>query len=78
MLQGGGAAADAPAGPLDFLRTNPQFQTLRALVQNNPTLLQPMLQELGKNNPDLLQTINTHQAAFLDMINEPVSPIKLP
>ena len=31
-------------GPLDFLRTNPQFQGLRQIVQSNPQILQPMLQ----------------------------------
>ena len=31
-------------GPLDFLRSNPQFQGLRQIVQSNPQILQPMLQ----------------------------------
>ena len=30
-----------------------------------------MLQELGKNNPQLLQIINQNQADFLRLINEP-------
>ncbi|KAL6766361.1 RAD23 [Auxenochlorella protothecoides x Auxenochlorella symbiontica] len=68
-----GAAEAAPgaAGPLDFLRSNQQFQMLKAMVQQNPALLQPMLQELGRNNPALLEQINANQAAFLAMINEP-------
>jgi UV excision repair protein RAD23 len=40
---------------LDFLRTNPQFQLLRRAVASNPNILIPMLQELGKSNPQLLQ-----------------------
>lgn len=60
-------------GPLAALRSNPQFQALRALVQQNPTLLQPMLQELGKNQPELMSAINANQQEFLAMINEPVS-----
>jgi UV excision repair protein RAD23 len=40
----GGAAAQAAAGgPLAALRNNPQFQALRAVVQQRPELLQPML-----------------------------------
>ncbi|KAI3851628.1 hypothetical protein MKX03_009008, partial [Papaver bracteatum] len=60
------------AGSLDFLRNNPQFQALRAMVQQNPKILQPMLQELGKKNPHLMRLIQEHQADFLRLINEPV------
>ncbi|KAJ7532769.1 hypothetical protein O6H91_13G019600 [Diphasiastrum complanatum] len=62
--------SNAAAGTLDFLRNNPQFQALRAMVQANPQILQPMLQELGKQNPQLLQLINDNQAEFLRLINE--------
>ncbi|KAH9574898.1 hypothetical protein CY35_01G083400 [Sphagnum magellanicum] len=65
-LGGGGAGA----GALDFLRNNPQFQALRTMVQANPQILQPMLQELGKQNPALLRLINENQAEFLRLINE--------
>ncbi|KAL0020650.1 hypothetical protein WJX79_001265 [Trebouxia sp. C0005] len=72
---GGAAAADGAAaaggGSLDFLRNNTQFQALRQIVQANPQILQPMLQELGKQNPELLQMINSNQEEFLRMINEP-------
>lgn len=33
---------------------------------------QPMLQELGKQNPNLMRLIQEHQADFLRLINEPV------
>lgn len=59
---------------LASLRTNPQFMTLRALVRQNPQLLSPMLQELGKNNPELLARINENQEEFLSIINEPLGP----
>eukprot|EP00850_Spirogloea_muscicola_P011188 SM000068S20620 [mRNA] locus=s68:598516:602371:+ [translate_table: standard] len=71
----GGAGGGAGAGALDFLRNNPQacqlFQALRQMVQANPQILQPMLQELGKQNPQLLQLINSNQGEFLRLINEP-------
>ncbi|GMQ09358.1 hypothetical protein CsSME_00052767 [Camellia sinensis var. sinensis] len=59
-------------GPLDFLRNSQQFQALRSMVQANPQILQPMLQELGKQNPQLLRLIQEHNAEFLQLINEPV------
>lgn len=34
--------------------------------------VQPMLQELGKQNPQLVRLIQDHQADFLRLINEPV------
>ncbi|KAL9689513.1 hypothetical protein QQ045_009899 [Rhodiola kirilowii] len=58
-------------GSLDFLRNNQQFQALRSMVQSNPQILQPMLQELGKQNPQLLRLIQDHHAEFLQLINEP-------
>ncbi|KAK2976605.1 hypothetical protein RJ640_021407 [Escallonia rubra] len=66
-----GAAAGG-LGSLDFLRNNQQFQALRSMVQTNPQILQPMLQELGKQNPQLLRLIQEHHAEFLQLINEPV------
>ncbi|XP_015880567.1 ubiquitin receptor RAD23d [Ziziphus jujuba] len=63
--------ANAGAGTLDFLRNSQQFQALRAMVQANPQILQPMLQELGKQNPHLMRLIQEHQADFLRLINEP-------
>ncbi|KAK6255701.1 hypothetical protein SCA6_017006, partial [Theobroma cacao] len=64
--------SNAGAGTLDFLRNSQQFQALRAMVQANPQILQPMLQELGKQNPHLMRLIQEHQADFLRLINEPV------
>ncbi|KAL5553190.1 hypothetical protein UlMin_040591 [Ulmus minor] len=69
---GAGAAGAAGAGTLEFLRNSQQFNALRAMVQANPQILQPMLQELGKQNPHLMRLIQEHQADFLRLINEPV------
>lgn len=66
---GGGGGS---LGSLEFLRNNPQFQALRSMVQANPQILQAMLQELGKQNPQLLRLIQDHQAEFLQLINEPL------
>ncbi|XP_074583262.1 ubiquitin receptor RAD23b-like [Curcuma longa] len=69
---GGGTAG----GSLDFLRSNQQFLALRAMVQANPQILQPMLQELSKQNPQLLRLIQDHHAEFLQLINEPIEDLE--
>lgn len=71
-LGSGAAGAGAGAGSLEFLRNSQQFQALRTMVQANPQILQPMLQELGKQNPQLMRLIQEHQTDFLRLINEPV------
>lgn len=65
-----GGAAGAAGGPLDHLRNDARFQTLRQMVAQNPQILQPMLHELGKNNPDLLQQITDNQQDFLRLLTE--------
>ncbi|KAL2905083.1 Ubiquitin receptor RAD23c [Bienertia sinuspersici] len=57
------------AGPLNIF---PQFQVLRAMVQANPQTLQPMLQELGKQNPNLMRLIQERQMDFQRLLYEPV------
>ena len=70
---GGGASGGGGAGALDFLRSNPQFNALRSIVQANPQVLEPMLAELGRAQPDLLALINANQGEFLRLVNEPVA-----
>jgi len=66
------AASNAAGGEnLDVLRNNTQFRGLLSLVQANPQILQPLLQELGKQNPQIMQLIQENQAEFLRLINEP-------
>ncbi|CAG8522635.1 11512_t:CDS:2 [Acaulospora morrowiae] len=55
---------------LSVLRSHPQFQQLRRLVQENPALLQPLLQQIGQSNPQLLQLINANPAMFLRLLQE--------
>eukprot|EP00210_Caulerpa_lentillifera_P007298 g6976.t1 len=63
-------SAAGGTGSLDFLRNNPQFQLIRQMVAQNPEVLQPMLQELGQSNPELLRQINEHQQEFLALLTE--------
>ena len=39
---------------------------------SSATAVQPMLQKLGKQNPQLLRLIQEHHAEFLQLINEPL------
>ncbi|XP_069783277.1 UV excision repair protein RAD23 homolog A-like isoform X2 [Narcine bancroftii] len=41
--------------PLDFLRDLPQFQNMRQVLQQNSSMLPTLLQQLGRENPQLLQ-----------------------
>lgn len=75
----GRTTSDAPAvaegeNPLEFLRTEPQFHNMRQVVQQNPSLLSAVLQQLGRENPPLLQQISQHQERFIQMLNEPEGP----
>ncbi|GAW11089.1 hypothetical protein ANO14919_004280 [Xylariales sp. No.14919] len=77
---GSGAAAQAAAagaspgtrdlGNLDFLRNNAQFQQLRQVVQQQPQMLEPILQQLGAGNPQLAQLISQNPEQFLQLLGE--------
>lgn len=70
----GGAAAGAGGaaglGSLDFLRNNPQFQQLRQIVQTQPRMLEPILQQVGAGNPQLAQLIGQNPDQFLQLLSE--------
>ncbi|KAK6639883.1 hypothetical protein RUM43_008158 [Polyplax serrata] len=59
--------------PLAFLRSQPQFQQMRQVIQANPQLLNAVLQQIGQTNPALLQIISQNQDAFVRMLNEPTT-----
>lgn len=70
-----GAAAGAEGGAgglgnLDFLRNNPQFQQLRQIVQSQPRMLEPILQQVGAGNPQLAQLIGENPDQFLQLLSE--------
>lgn len=50
------------------IRNSPQFEQLRQVIQTNPQMLQPILQNLAQTNPALLETINQNPDAFLQML----------
>ncbi|KAI4870938.1 UV excision repair protein Rad23 [Hypoxylon rubiginosum] len=67
---GAGAGASQTLGNLDWLRNNAQFQQLRQVVQQQPQMLEPILQQLGAGNPQLAQLISQHPEQFLNLLGE--------
>lgn len=70
---GGTPGAGAGAGGatnLDFLRTNPQFQQLRQVVQQQPQMLEMILQQVAAANPQLAQMITQNPDQFMQLLAE--------
>lgn len=66
----GAGAEGGEVGNLDFLRNNPQFQQLRQIVQTQPRMLEPILQQVGAGNPALANLIGQNPDAFLQLLSE--------
>ncbi|ODQ63472.1 UV excision repair protein Rad23 [Nadsonia fulvescens var. elongata DSM 6958] len=64
------AGDNADLGELEFLRSNPQFQQVRELVQQNPNLMEPILQQLVSQNPQLGALINSNPDGFIRLLTE--------
>lgn len=69
---GAGTGAGAQGGQInmDFLRNSPHFQHLRQLVQQQPQMLEPILQQVAEGNPQLAQMIGQNQEQFLQLLSE--------
>lgn len=64
------AAGGSPAANLDFLRNNPTFQQLRQVVQQQPQMLEPILQQVAAGNPQVAQMIASHPDQFMQLLAE--------
>lgn len=59
--------------PLRFLpgalrRNSPRFPPTTQMVQENPAYLQPLLQQLAQNSPQLAQAMNDNPEAVMDLL----------
>ena len=59
---------------IEFLRNSPHFQQLRQFVQQQPAMLEPILQQLAEGNPELAQMIGSNQDQFLQLLAEVGQP----
>jgi len=68
-FSGSEAAAGGGAGMnLAALQNNPQLQQLRELMQQNPELIQPLVQQLAQANPHLAQLLAQHPEAIFQLL----------
>lgn len=54
-----------PHSNLEALRDNPQIQQLREQIDQNPALLQYLIQQLGSQNPSIAQMLADNPEALL-------------
>jgi len=67
---GAGAGGGGSGSPLEALRHLPQINQFRQLIQQNPQLLEPLLQQMAQANPRLIEYINQHQEEYLQVTRE--------
>lgn len=66
----GGGQGNQTQVNMDFLRQSEHFQHLRRLVQQQPAMLEPILQQVAAGNPQLAQLIGQNSEAFLQLLSE--------
>ncbi|KAG9041952.1 hypothetical protein FS837_011544 [Tulasnella sp. UAMH 9824] len=64
----GSAGAGAPAFDLAALQNNPMMGQIRQMVQQNPALLQPLIQNLVQANPGLGQALQQNPEMLLQLL----------
>ncbi|KAL1742076.1 hypothetical protein HDZ31DRAFT_84395 [Schizophyllum fasciatum] len=67
-LGAGAGASAAPGLDIGALQSNPQIAQLRELVQQNPALVQPLVQQLAQSNPAIAQAIIQHPEAIMQLL----------
>eukprot|EP00124_Ichthyophonus_hoferi_P000295 Ihof_evm21s10 gene=Ihof_evmTU21s10 len=70
-----GEAAQSPsAGPFAHLADHDNFLQMRMLLQQQPQLLRPFLEEMGRQCPDFIRMVSSNQEAFLAALNNSEFP----
>jgi len=64
------SSAEGTTSPLEALRNLPQLHEYQRLVQQNPQLIEPLLQQLAQTHPHIIQYINQHQEEFMSLLTE--------
>jgi UV excision repair protein RAD23 len=55
---------------LEYLRSDPQFQQMRSIIQANPQLLPHFIEQLRSTNPAIFDLISSNSAAFVRLMQE--------
>lgn len=77
VFEGLTSAAELGDNPLAFLLKSPQFIQLRLVVQQNPSLLGPLLNQIAQSNPEIFELIKDNQESFMALIQTPLSESEL-
>lgn len=72
-----GHATSVADNPLAFLLQSPQFIQLRLVVQQNPRLLGPLLEQIAQSNPEVFELIKDNQEDFMSLIQTPLTETEL-
>jgi UV excision repair protein RAD23 len=65
-------SSSSGGGAIAALRSHPQINDMRRLVQDDPSNLAGLLASIGRQNPDLLRAIQANQDEFVALLNEPI------
>ncbi|GBE60496.1 UV excision repair Rad23 [Babesia ovata] len=66
--------ATRPDGSLQSIQSHPAFRQMRRALNSDPQMLQQLLENIGRTNPELLQSIVEHQDEFMNMLNSSGNP----
>jgi len=59
----------SPPTPLDRMRNEPKIMHMITMARQNPALIQPLLEELGRTDPGLVKMVQENQADFMALLN---------
>lgn len=71
------AGVDLSENPLAFFLKSPQFMQLRMVVQQDPRLLGPLLEQIAQGNPEIFELIKENQEAFMELIQAPLTETEM-
>lgn len=66
----GAGGAGGEGLDLSSLRGNNNFRQLRQIIQQNPAMLEPILQQIAAGSPEIAQTIAQNPEQFMHMLSE--------
>ncbi|KDN38740.1 hypothetical protein RSAG8_09290, partial [Rhizoctonia solani AG-8 WAC10335] len=65
---GAGAGAGISPATLEHLQNSPAFQNTLRAIQQNPALIQPMIQQLAQSSPAIAQQLTQNPELLLQLL----------